>query len=151
MSSRVRLRLREIALGLDEEETLLASRAAEAAGAAVTDLADLTVVREGLDARHKPRLLRVFTVEFCLPRTPQLAAALASNRRLEEVAETPLPPLVRIRNQQRVLVVGMGPAGLFAARRLAAAGLPRDPGRAGPAGGTAGQGRARLLATGMPR
>lgn len=122
MKLRLRLRLREITLGLDEDESLLSHRVAAAVGVAVADVAELAVVREGLDARHKPRLLRVFTVEFSLPRTSRLEAALTANRRLEAVTEQPLPRLQRVRHSHRVLVVGMGPAGLFAARRLAASG-----------------------------
>ncbi len=118
----MRLRLREVTLGLHDDPALLEERVAAVLGITGGLLTDLQIVREGLDARNKQRLVRVFTVEFSLPRSPQVLAAVAANRRLEEVVETPLPTLTRIREEHRVLVVGMGPSGFFAARRLAAAG-----------------------------
>jgi uncharacterized protein len=120
--NRLRLRLREVTLGLEEENALLAAKVAACLGVPPAQLRDLRVVREGIDARNKRHLQRVFTVEFSLPRSPQLLEILAANRRLEEVVDSPLPPPAKVRGEHRVLVVGMGPAGLFAARRLAAAG-----------------------------
>lgn len=118
----MRLRLKEVTLGLEDDDSLLAERVAATLGITADRLSGLRIVRQGIDARNKRRLVRVFTVEFSLPRSPQLLAGLAGNRRLEMVVENPLPPLARVREEHRVLVVGMGPAGLFAARRLAAAG-----------------------------
>ena len=119
----MRLRLRDLSLPLDEEETALIDRVALNLEVEPSQISALQVVRQAIDARKKPRVVRVYTVEFSLPRTARLVAAVAENARLEEVIETPLPALTRIQGEPRVLVVGMGPAGLFAARRLAAAGF----------------------------
>ncbi|AMV71971.1 hypothetical protein JCM30471_04690 [Desulfuromonas carbonis] len=118
----MRLRLRELSLRLDEAEEDLPGKVAAILGVEASRISALQVVRRAIDARKKPRVVRVYTVEFSVPRSGPLEAAVAADARLEEVVATPLPVLVRVQGEPRVLVVGMGPAGLFAARRLATAG-----------------------------
>ncbi len=55
------LRLREISLNLEENEDSLPRKAAEILGLAPDDIRDWRIVRRGIDARKKPRVLRVYT------------------------------------------------------------------------------------------
>ena len=115
------LRLREIPLHLGEDEQLLPERVAQRVGIAVGDIENLKIVRRGIDARRKPDVLRVYEVEF----TCQNEAALLAKQKksgLLQAEPLPAPTQFTLATKPRVLVVGMGPAGLFAALRLAEAG-----------------------------
>jgi len=84
------------------------------------------VVRRGFDARTKGRVRRVYTVEIAF-RSP--AAERAACRRLplarrHEPPPDPFPPRPVRRPDVRPVVVGAGPAGLFAALVLARGGAP---------------------------
>ncbi|MBE0599125.1 MAG: FAD-binding protein, partial [Desulfuromonadales bacterium] len=116
------LRLRDITLTLEEDESILPGKIAAELEMDAGLLRELRVVRRGIDARRKSRILRIFTVEFTLP---DEAALLARHRhpRLEAVAEPSLPTPTRLQPGCRALVVGMGPAGLFAALDLAGRGV----------------------------
>ncbi|CAM2066329.1 FAD-dependent oxidoreductase [Sulfidibacter corallicola] len=89
------------------------------------------ITREALDARKKPHLFRVVTVEFRVD--PPLPEPLPKNVRVQPVSRlditrpAPLPlrePAVPGAGRRPVVVVGSGPAGLFAALALGEAGLP---------------------------
>ncbi len=116
------LRIREIPLRLGEDEQSLQARVAERLGLAAGDLLDFKVVRRGIDARKKPNVLRVYEVEFSCQ---DEASLLARQKKPGLIKVDSLPPLpsYSLGRKARVLVVGMGPAGLFAAHHLAEAGV----------------------------
>jgi len=116
------LRYRDIPLALHEEEAALKVKIAAELKVAAEALSRLTIVRRSIDARKKPRVLRVFTVEFAVEDEPALLARHGSNPRLEQVIPLQEPSPLFLHKPVRVVVVGMGPAGLFAALRLAEAG-----------------------------
>lgn len=116
--------LRDITLEWGEDDRSLPQRIAQTLAISVDGIGSVRVVRRSLDARRKPRLLRVLTVEFTVPDEARLLAQAAGNPRLQAAPETPPPVPRRVSAAQRVLVVGMGPAGLFAALRLAECGVP---------------------------
>ena len=114
--------LRDLTLALDDDESLLVAAAARRLGVAPSTLQDFKIVRRSLDARRKSRILRVYTVEFTCVDEAVLLRDNSGDRNLElrpQVVEERLPHLAV---PCRVLIVGMGPAGLFAAKRLAEAG-----------------------------
>ena len=117
------LRLREIPLGLDEDESALPFKVAETLSLEVTRIEALRIVRRGIDARKKPRVLRVYTVEFTVSDEAGVLSRHSTLARLEAVAEVALPEARTMARSHRALVVGMGPAGLFAALRLAQHGM----------------------------
>lgn len=116
------LLLREISLGLDQDEDLLPLCIGRELGVDPGLLTDLQIVRRGIDARRKSRILRVYNVRFAVPDEEGLLRRHAGNPRLQKVIIPGPPSIIPLRRPWRVLVVGMGPAGLFAAWRLARSG-----------------------------
>ena len=83
------------------------------------ELLSFRVVRRSVDAREKQDVHFVLSLDLALKNE---AAALRRCRFLSPVKEPSPPPLPPSRFRSRPLVVGAGPAGLFAALTLARAG-----------------------------
>lgn len=116
------LRVNNLPLWLDEPRDALAAKAAEKLGVPRDELVAVRVVRSVLDARKKnsPRFIYTVEVELAPGRTP---ATLPSD--VSEVPPPP-PPVLRVSRPPalRPIVVGFGPAGLFAALGLLERGVP---------------------------
>ena len=114
-----RYRIAEIPLWLDEEEPLLARRAAERLGVSTDSLREVAVVRRALDARKKghPRWLVTLEVGLESP-LPSLPAGVVA-----APAPEPAPPRARA-PAAPPLILGAGPAGLFCAWALLQRGVP---------------------------
>ena len=113
-------RVNNIPLYLDEPDSLLGKRAAEKLGVGEGDLASVRIVRAVLDARKKGSPRYIHTLEV----------ALASGKRpprvppdVSEVEPAPPPPGKVKAPDQRPIIVGTGPAGLFAAWGLLEVGV----------------------------
>jgi hypothetical protein len=102
----------EVFLPLDEPEEALGEIAARAAGIARREVARVEILRRSLDARKGHPLGWRYQVRLV---------------RIGETAETSepkgLPPATRAARPLTVVIVGAGPAGTFAALRLAEAGI----------------------------
>ncbi len=117
------LKLREITLQLGESEESIPEKIAEILDFPVKDIDSWKIVRKGVDARRKSNLLRVYTVEFsCLAE----AELLNKNHHISTLVEVKKHPssfdFIALKSRLKVLIVGMGPAGLFSALSLAQAG-----------------------------
>jgi hypothetical protein len=120
-----RWRLSEIALNLDEDEKLLPQKVAEYLQCPLSKLIDCHIVRCGIDARRKGRVLRVYTMEFTCDNFPELFPSFAQDRRLNSVADTSsVAQIMLTKKPLQTVVVGMGPGGLFSALWLARSGHP---------------------------
>jgi len=123
----MRFRLNEISLALEEEESLLPTKIAQFLKCSVRQLLNLQIVRCGIDARRKGRVLRVYSVEFsCAADDVQALDLLQRVRQQPRLtfakAAVALPEVVVTGEAKEIVVVGMGPSGLFAALWLARAG-----------------------------
>jgi uncharacterized FAD-dependent dehydrogenase len=111
--------LRNLTLNPGEEESALRSLVALKLGIGESEITSLTLVRKGVDARKKGRIKLVYTVEFALGDESRLVCG-GDLSRLEPAAPPHFP---RLAGGGGIVVVGMGPAGLFAGLRLAEYGL----------------------------
>lgn len=108
-------RVNNIGLWLDEPQELLGDRAAEKLGLTAAELASVRVVRSVLDARKKGSPRYIYTLEVSLP--PGIKPRLMPPDVSEAPALPELPAKVRP-PEQRPIIVGTGPAGLFCALAL---------------------------------
>jgi hypothetical protein len=122
------IRLKNVILSLEEEESILQRKVAELLKIFPEQIQNLRIVKKSLDARRKNRIHFVCTLELSLP-AEQEAKVLDQpplNLPIQKVLETPPPAPGRIKRKPaaRPIIVGTGPAGLFAALKLAENGLP---------------------------
>ncbi len=116
------LRLREISLTLNEDESCLPEKIAQQLRIPVASILSWKILRKGIDARKKPHVLRVYTVDF---ECQEEAAVVAGNRQCRTLEVVEIPSVLafpRADDSSQVLIAGMGPAGLFATLVLAEAG-----------------------------
>ncbi len=109
-----------LSLTLDEPETDLRSKIARTIGISPEQIQDIKIVKKSLDARHKNRLRFIYSLAFSLPGEEE------EKVQMPKVVAEPSPPPRRIRNKprHRPMIVGTGPAALFAALRLCESGWP---------------------------
>ena len=118
------LRIGNLHLPVEGDGDELRKRAARALGVRVGALGELEIVRQSIDARNKGSVHYVYTVELSMPDEAALArSAPGRNVILTERVPYQFPTVGRA-SPLAPVVVGMGPAGLFAALLLARNGLP---------------------------
>jgi hypothetical protein len=115
----MRYRVKNIPLWLDEDESLLAARAAERLGVSTAALSELAVVRRSLDARKKGHPRWLVSLEATLE-----GAVHGSPPDVEPAPEAQPPPARVRRPEVRPIILGAGPAGLFCAWGLLQRGVP---------------------------
>lgn len=115
---KTRFLLRNNNLFFDEDESELQLRVAERFSLGKDELSDFRIIRKGIDARKKPRIRYVYTVEFSVADPEWFWSRFSgeSDLQLAEAAST--PEIRQIRTPARIVIVGSGPAGIFAALRL---------------------------------
>ncbi len=119
------LRLTEIKLALDHAEHALKQAVLNTLQLQEADLLEFAVFRRGVDARKSENILLVYTVDFRVKDEAALLQRFAKNKHLSVtpdmaykfVAQVAKPPKLR------PVVIGMGPAGLFAGLILAQSGF----------------------------
>jgi uncharacterized protein len=111
--------LRNLTLNPGEEEAALRRLVAQKLGIREPEITSLSLVRKGVDARKKGRIKLVYTVQFALADESQLTVG-GDLSRLDPAPAARFPQLP---GAEGIVIVGMGPAGLFAALRLAEYGL----------------------------
>ncbi len=117
-TSSVRIRITDIPLWLGEDDTLLAKRAADRLGLAVSNLREVLVIRRSLDARKKGHPRWLVNLELDVDGTVRQGIQGVSE------APQPDPPPSRVRPPPfPPIIVGAGPAGLFCAYALLERGI----------------------------
>ena len=116
------LRIRDLILPETHDVSELYYHAAQALHVRASDIAALHIFRRSLDARKKPDLRWVYTVDVTL-RSGE-GAVLRRCRSAKITREVPyVYRIPRCTAAERPVIVGFGPAGMFAALVLAKAGL----------------------------
>ncbi|MEF8755667.1 MAG: NAD(P)/FAD-dependent oxidoreductase [Accumulibacter sp.] len=119
------LRVSEIRLPIDHDAAALPAAVAARLGVEPADIRSLSVFRRSHDARKNSALAFIYSVDVALADEAIVVARLAGDRHLQPtpdmryrfVGHAPDEP------DERPLVVGFGPAGIFAALILAQAGF----------------------------
>jgi len=115
--------LRNLALSLDENETALPQRIAKRFRLDEGAITVCNILRKGIDARRKSQIKYVYTVEFSVADPDLFWEEHGGDPELELVVRRQQPAVKQIRTVKKVVVTGSGPAGLFAALRLADYGI----------------------------
>jgi hypothetical protein len=115
--------VRNLILSLGDPEELLREELLRRFNLVKGDLRSWRVVRTGIDARKKPKVRVVFTVECFLRDEAGFLARYGKDPDVEQVIPLPPPDFPQITTRSPLVIVGAGPAGLFAALRLAEYGL----------------------------
>ncbi len=120
------LEISGIELSLDEGEELLKEKVAAGLKIAPGAITSFRVVRKSLDARRARPPRRIYTVEVSLPNEQDVGFSQEGKWKIRIICEPEAirPPRRFRKPAQAPVVVGSGPAGLFAALTLAGAGLP---------------------------
>ena len=114
------IEISDIRLRPEESEKLLKKKAARALGISPGDIENIKILKKSLDARKKSDIRRLYTLALEL--RVNEAGVLSSNKKARPYAwEEYIIP--KARSEARPVVVGFGPAGMFAALILAEAGL----------------------------
>jgi len=115
---KTRFLLRNNNLFFDEDESDLQLRVAERFFLDKDDLSDFRILRKGIDARKKPRIRYVYTVEFTVADSENFWSRFSAEPDLQLTGVVTTPEISKIRTPARIVIVGSGPAGIFAALRL---------------------------------
>lgn len=115
--------VRGLHLGIDEEEARLKPLAAKALRISESDIKKLEITKKSLDARKKNDIRKIYAVAVEVSGDEQKIISRARNKDvgIYEKYEYEIPQCAV--QQTRPVVVGFGPAGMFAALVLAKAGL----------------------------
>lgn len=119
--------VRGLTLGLDEPEDRLVERAAARLRVPATEIRAWGIVRRSIDARKKDRLQYTYNIELALAGSPKKESKLVYRLHRQDVsllvpAEPPEPEPGHQSMSGRPVVVGFGPAGMFAGYMLASFG-----------------------------
>ena len=117
------LRITNIKLSLDEDENLLKSKVAKKLKIPEKSILSLKIHRKSVDARNKNDVHFVYTVDVKLENESKILK-IYSNKGVSEVKDINIK-YEKIVNEKitRPIVVGTGPAGLFAGLALARMGF----------------------------
>jgi len=115
--------LRNLILNLGETDEHLATKLCARYDLPSAALLSLNLVRKGIDARKKPHIKFVCTVEFTLADEEGFWSRHKGDPDLGRIEAQPEQALPKCAVSRRIIIVGTGPAGLFAALRLTEYGL----------------------------
>ena len=120
--------VKSITLSLEEEESNLLRKAAESLKILTEQIQTFKIIKKSLDARRKNRIHFIYALELTLSagEEKKLLDQPPPGLQIQRVTETAARVSARIKKKttQRPVIVGTGPAGLFAALKLAENGLP---------------------------
>lgn len=120
------LRLEELKLSLHDDESILAEKIYKILGGKKEDILSYKVVKKSIDSREKKNILFIYSVDIDYAhKSINLTKPQLTKHKAKWVDEYiyDIPTVKSDANRKRPVVVGTGPAGLFAGLALAKAGL----------------------------
>lgn len=119
------IRINQLTLPLEGDFELLKGKVAKLLGISMKQIEQISIVRQSIDARKKHQVQSVYTVDVSAQDEERLVKmAESSNIVLKKVELDYCFPTTTRTFSRLPVIVGMGPAGLFAALSLARAGVP---------------------------
>lgn len=112
---------RNLSLSPGDSEETLPHKIAAALALPITEISNVRIIRKAVDARKKQNIKLVYTLSF--DSSSSLRHMITDASSLAWQAEAEYTPPIRLTSDKNIVIVGSGPAGLFAALRLAQSGL----------------------------
>ena len=117
------LKIDQIKVPVKHELQDVYKKVASVIGISVNELTDCKILKRSIDARKKPELFYVYSVAFCASNEAKLLKKIKNIQRYEPVKyQFPTDCGQGIALKDSPVIIGAGPAGLFAAYELALAG-----------------------------
>ena len=117
------LRIRDIAMGPEQDTTALLFETTKILRVSASEIQSLHLVRRSVDARKKPDVKFIYTVDVALKSGEGKVLKKCGSKKVTLApAERYRPPKKQPEAEKRPVVIGFGPAGMFAALILAQAG-----------------------------
>lgn len=118
------IRIRDISLPPEHNPHQLGYEAAQLMGLSPSKIRQVKIVRRSVDARKKPDVRIIYTIDVAVDGNEKRILKMSGCKRAQ-LAPTSFykPPKTEKRPALRPVVIGFGPAGMFAALVLANAGL----------------------------
>lgn len=118
------IRIQQVKMPLEHTKEMLMQKAAKLLKVSPEQIKHMKIVRRSLDARKKSEVTYVYTIDVSLSQEQKILKKVHNNN-IMSTKETPyqIPPKGTIKLPHPPVVIGSGPAGLFAAYLLAQAGF----------------------------
>ncbi|MDO5015020.1 MAG: FAD-dependent oxidoreductase [Clostridia bacterium] len=118
------IRINEIKLSLDESEENLINKAAKKLSIAKKDISSISIIKKSVDSRDKENIFFIYNVDVQLQIDEDRVLSKNKNPKIfKNKDEKYVLPELKRKSLKRPVVVGFGPAGMFAALMLARQGL----------------------------
>jgi uncharacterized FAD-dependent dehydrogenase len=116
--------LRNFVIPLGTDESRIQSLLAARLRVAPSEILEWSLLRKGIDARRKGRISFVLTVSFTVADEELLRLRHESDGDISVIQPESPRIFQKVSSNERIVIVGTGPAGLFAALRLSDHGIP---------------------------
>lgn len=114
------IRISQLKLSIEEPKEKLYEKAAKQLRIKRDDIETLQIVKKSLDARKKPQLFFIYTVDVKVMNEDKILSRIHDNNINKAVTTAyQFPNTMRNENMVSPVIVGMGPAGLFCGYMLA--------------------------------
>ena len=118
------IRIRDIALPPEHNVHQLNYEAAQLLKVSVSKIRQVKILRRSVDARKKPDVKIIYTIEVAVEGNEgKILRNSGCKRASMAKANYYKPPKQKLESEKRPVVIGFGPAGMFAALILSMAGL----------------------------